>query len=98
MGDEVLVVDEQLQRLGGSGQDADGVGSSGADWVGVAADSQDLSDPVDGRQKPDRIPGGCFGDNGFQSVFGVKGEHILGAAGPFGPRNTADTFICPPDM
>jgi hypothetical protein len=30
-------------------------------------------------------PAAAFGDDGFQSVIGVEGEHVLGGAGPLGP-------------
>src|SRR5215218_9706398 len=68
----VLVLDQQLQSLGGSGQNPDSPGPPGSDRIGVASDGQDLGDAVHRRQKPDGITCRSFGDNGFQPVFGVK--------------------------
>src|SRR5215217_9199744 len=49
----VLVLDQQLQSLGGSGQNPDSPGPPGSDRIGVASDGQDLGDAVHRRQKPD---------------------------------------------
>jgi hypothetical protein len=52
--------------------------------VGVTLCCQDVGDPVHGCEEPDGITGGGFGHDGFQPIFGVEAEHILGAAAPLG--------------
>ena len=56
----VLVLDQQAQRFGGLGQDSDGAGPSGPDWIGVAFSREDVSDPVDCGEEPDGVTGCGF--------------------------------------
>ena len=65
----VLVFDEQPQRLSGPRQNPDGAGPPRPDRVGVAADRENLSDPVHRRQKPDRITCRRLRHNGFQPIL-----------------------------
>jgi hypothetical protein len=70
----VLVLVEQLEGLGGLGEDADGFGAAHLNGVGIALVGEDVGDSVDGGLEPDGIAGGGAGDDQFQSVFGVAAE------------------------
>jgi hypothetical protein len=56
-----LILAQQLEGLGGLGEDADGFGAADIDWVGVALPGEDVGDPVDGgfeaRWRARRRPG-----------------------------------------
>ena len=66
----VLMVAQQLEGVGGLGEDADRLGAADVDRVGVAVKAEDVGDPVDGGLEPDRIAGGGAGDDQFQPVLG----------------------------
>ncbi len=70
----MLVLAQQLQCLGGLGEDADGCGAAYVRGVGVALRGEDLSDPVDGGFEPDGITGGGAGNDQLQSVLGGAAE------------------------
>ena len=57
----VLVLAEQLEGLGGLGEDADGFGAAYVDGVVIALPGEDVGDPVDGGFEPDGITGGWRG-------------------------------------
>ena len=65
---------EQLEGLGGLGEDADGFGAAYICWVFIALPGEDVGDPVDGGFEPDGIPGGGPGNDHLQAVFGVAAE------------------------
>jgi hypothetical protein len=69
-----LVVVEQLEGLGGLGEDADGFGAAYVAGVVVALPGEDVGDPVDGGFEPDGVTGGSAGDDHFQAVFAVAAE------------------------
>src|SRR6185312_16734926 len=50
-----LMLTQQLQCLGGLGEDADGLGAAHIHRIGVALLGEDLGDSVDGGFEPDRI-------------------------------------------
>jgi hypothetical protein len=56
-----LVLVEQLEGVGGLGEDADGFGAAHLDRVGVALVGEDVGDSVDGGFEPDGITGGGRG-------------------------------------
>ena len=60
---------QQLEGLGGLGEDADGFGAAYVDGVVIALPGEDVGDPVDGGFEPDGITGGGAGDDHFQPVF-----------------------------
>jgi hypothetical protein len=70
----VLVLAEQLQGLGGLGENTDGFGAPYLDGVGVASLGEDLSDPVDSGFEPDRIAGGRPGNDQLQAVLGLAAQ------------------------
>jgi hypothetical protein len=70
----VLVLAEQLQGLGGLGENTDGFGAPYLDGVGVASLGEDLSDPVDSGFEPDGIAGGRPGNDQLQAVFGLAAQ------------------------
>src|SRR5688572_32188204 len=70
----VLVLVEQLQGLGGLGEDADGFGAPHLNLIGVALAGEDVGDSVDSGFEPDGIPGSGAGDDQFQPVFGVTAQ------------------------
>jgi hypothetical protein len=53
----VLMLAEQLQRLGGLSQDPDGLGPADIKAIGVAFTAEDVGDPINGGFEPDGIPG-----------------------------------------
>ena len=59
----VLVLVEQLEGLGGLGEDAEGFGATYLNGVGVALVSQNVGDAVDGGFEPDGITGGSPGND-----------------------------------
>ena len=65
---------EQVEGLGGLGEDADGFGAPYIDGVGVALLGEDVGDPIDGGFEPDRIAGGGAGNDQFQTVLGLAAE------------------------
>jgi hypothetical protein len=80
----VLVLAEQLQGLGGLGENTDGFGAPYLDGVGVASLGEDLSDPVDSGFEPDGIAGGRPGNDQLQAVFGLAAQphkRLLGSGG-----------------
>src|SRR5687768_9910003 len=78
---------QQLEGLGGLGEDADGFGAAHLDWVGVALPGEDVGDPVDGGFEPDGVPGGGSGDDQLQAGFGC-------AAQPRTNRSAAAAAAC----
>jgi hypothetical protein len=70
----VLVLAEQLEGLGGLGEDADGFGAAYICWVVIALPAEDVGDAVDGGFEPDGISGGGAGDDYLQAVFAVAAE------------------------
>jgi hypothetical protein len=69
-----LVLAQQLEGLGGLGEDADGFGAAHIDRVGVALPGEDVGDPVDGGFEPDGVLGGGSGDDQLQAVFGCASQ------------------------
>ena len=65
---------EQLQGLGGLGEDADGFGAAYLNRVGVALLGEDVGDSVDGGFEPDGITCGGAGDDQFQPMLAVAAE------------------------
>ena len=72
----VLVVVEQLEGLGGLGEDADGFGAAYVYGVVIALAGEDVGDPVDGGFEPDGVSGGGAGDDYLQAVFAVAAEPV----------------------
>ena len=70
----MLVLAEQLECVGGLGEDADGFGTPYLNWVGVALAGEDVGDSVDGGFEPDGITGGSAGDDQLQPMLGVAAE------------------------
>ena len=70
----VLVLAEQLEGLGGLGEDADGFGAAYICWVVIALPGEDVGDAVDGGFEPDGISGAGPGDDYLQAVFAVAAE------------------------
>ena len=65
----VLVLAEQLEGLGGLGEDANGLGAAYLDGVGVAVVGEDVGDSVDRGFELDRVSGGGAGDDEFEAMF-----------------------------
>jgi len=87
----VWVVVEQLEGLGGLGEDADGFGAAYVYGVVIALAGEDVGDPVDGGFEPDGVAGGGAGDDHFQPVFARPAEpHKTFLRGQGGPLFGAD--------
>jgi hypothetical protein len=65
----VFVLVEQLEGVGGLGEDAEGFGAAHLHRVWVALLGKDVGDPINGGFEPDGIPGGGSGDDHLQPVF-----------------------------
>jgi hypothetical protein len=59
----VLVLAQQLQSLGGLGEDADGFGTADVHRILIALLGEDVGDSVDGGFEPDGITGGGPGND-----------------------------------
>ena len=70
----VLVLTQQLQGLGGLGEDADGFGAAHVDGVVIALFGEEVGDPVDGGFEPDGISGSRSGNDQFQPVCGAAAQ------------------------
>jgi hypothetical protein len=70
----VLVLAEQLEGVGGLGEDANGFGAAYLNRIRVALLGEDVGDPVDGGFEPDGITGGGAGNDEFEAMFAVAAE------------------------
>jgi hypothetical protein len=70
----VSMVAQQPQRLGGLGEDADGLGSAHLHRVVIALTVEDVGDPIHGGLEPDRVPSGRPGNDQLQPVLGVAAQ------------------------
>ena len=65
---------QQLQGLGGLGEDADGFGAAHVYGVVIALFGEEVGDPVDGGFEPEGITGSRSGNDQFQTVFGAAAK------------------------
>jgi hypothetical protein len=80
----VLVLAEQLQGVGGLGEDADGFGTADVYRIKIALPGEDVRDSVDGGFEPDGITGGGAGNDQLQPMLTVAAEPnkpLLGGRG-----------------
>ncbi|GAA1477328.1 hypothetical protein GCM10009623_17740 [Nocardioides aestuarii] len=76
----LVVVDEELDQLGGAGEPAEGAGAELVAVVVVTVlDGQDVGDPVDHRVDPDRVAGVDAGDDGPQPELISAGQRDVAA-------------------
>ena len=67
---------QQVEGVGGGGQDGQGFGAAEVGGVGVALEGQDLGESVDDGDQVDDLAGGGAGDQGLQAVLvGLAGAH-----------------------
>jgi hypothetical protein len=71
----VLLLAQQLRRVGGLGEDADGFGPAYIDGVGVALPpGEEVGDPIHSGFEPDGIPGGGAANDQLQTVLGAAAQ------------------------
>ena len=70
----VLVLAEQLQGLGGLGEDADGFGTPHLNRVSIALLGEDVGDPINGGFEPDRITSSGPGNDQLQPMLAAAAE------------------------